>query len=255
MAYPQYMDYKVSIARGQADATLTSIHAYCNTMSATTGIVLSPKNLYNMTTPAANTANAQYMRLTSSQAADATAGTGMVQCYLEGIDEDGASLAEAVLMSGQTPKTTTNKYVTVNRIWAYTCGSGGINAGDIYITGNADSTTAGVPDGTSTSYAVMAAGDGKSSDARYFVPASYTAYVYNVVTGQNHSTDNTIMRGYIKEPNKPKQLLAEAVGDKSFQFDVPIKIPEKSYFWIDAYADASATSADAIVQLVLHTGD
>ena len=245
--------FEFKVSQGLTDHTVTTINAYTDTLSATAGFVLSPKNLYAMTTPSVNTAGAQYMRVTSSQAADATAGTGLVELAIQGVIESGSLTTETIAISGQTPKTTTNKFVAINRIYAYTCGSGGVNAGDIYITGNADSTTAGVPDATSTSYAVMAAGDNRSADARYLVPTGWTAYIQYVTVGQNLSTRDSKFKAFYKEPNKPKQLHAYAVSDSRMAFDFrsPIKLPQNTYWWIEATGAASATSADIIAQFIL----
>ncbi len=252
MPYPEYVDYKFAIARGETGSTITALHAYCATMSDTAGFVLAPKNIYAMTTPTVNTANSQYMRVTSDSANDATAGTGMVEMNIAGVDEDGNYQSETILMFGQTPKTTASKYVAINRMWANTCGSGLINAGTVYIGGNADSVAAGVPKATSTTYNLMAPGDGTSSMLRYCVPNSTTAYIVRVNTGQDHSTDNTTFKGMQKTNGNPKQLLAYARGNRAMDFDMPIRLPAKAYFWVEGMGvAASATNADIVVEMAI----
>ena len=256
MAYPEYIDYKFALARGEK-ATLTNLHAYCDTMSETAnGFILQPYNLYAMTTPAVNTAAAQVMRIVSTDANDVSSGSGVQQATIHGVGPDGANVSVNMTMTGQTPNQTTQLFVAVNRVTCVTCGSGGVNAGDIYVVGAADSTNAGVPKGTSTCYAIMAAGNGVNTDGRYLVPSSYTAYITNVIWGENHSTHKTTLRAWSKVAGESKkQLLAKSTGQRAMQFETPIKLAENTYFWIDGTADTSATTADIIVQMALFTGD
>ena len=255
MAYPDYIDYHFAISRGETAHTFTNLNAYCAVMSNTAGFILAPKNLYAMTTPAIATASADYMRISSSSAGDATAGTGLVECNIEGIDEDGAYQTETVLISGQTPKTTASKYIAINRMWANTCGSGGVNAGDIYATIEGDSTTSGVPKTTSTTYNFMATGDNRSSMARYIVPLSQTAYIHNVNFGQNESTNNTTFLAWTKASGAPKQLLGRITGGvrPAFDFKIPIRLEPLTYVWLEAYAGAgvSVTAADVVWEMAL----
>ena len=255
MAYPDFIDYAFSISRGLPAHTFTNLNAYCAVMSNTTGLILAPKNLYAMTTPAIATASSDYMRISSSDANDATAGTGLVECNIEGIDEDGAYQTEVVLLSGQTPKTTASKYIAINRMWAQTCGTGGVNAGDIYATIEGDSTTSGVPKTTSTAYSFIAAGDNRSSMARYIVPLSETAYIHNVNFGQNESTNNTTFVAWTKASGEPKQMLARITGGvrPAFDFKVPIRLEPLTYVWLEAYAGAgvSVTGADVVLEMAL----
>lgn len=257
MAYDKSMSYEWRIARGLPDHTVTTINAYCTTVSNTTGFILSTKNLYAMTTPTVNTAGSQYMRLTSTDAKDATAGVGCPKVVIEGVNDSGNFASEIVELEGNTPETTTAKYVAINRMYAYTCGSELDNAGIIYITGNNDSTAAGVPKSTSGVYGVMAAGDNRSADARFLVASGWTAYIQYVTVGQNLTTRDLQMKSYIREPLKPKQLQANVITDSrvAFDFRAPIRIPEKTYWWVEAIGAASATSADIVAQIILVNED
>ena len=156
-------------------------------------------------------------------------------------------------LEGQTPVTTAGLFVAVNRLSAYTCGSELDNAGDIYVTGNGDSTNAGVPKSTSGVYAVMGAGNNVSTDARFLVANGWTAYIYYVTVGQNLSTRDTQFKSFTREPDTPRKLQAFAISDSrmAFDFRAPIKIPQKTFWWIEATGAASATSADIIAQMIL----
>lgn len=97
----------------------------------------------------------------SSSAADAAAGTGARTVEIYGLDKDFNPQSETITINGQTLATSTKTFRRVFAAIVQTFGSGGQNAGDIYIykTGTGGTITAGVP-GTLTGVALkMLVGD------------------------------------------------------------------------------------------------
>jgi hypothetical protein len=91
----------------------------------------------------------------SSSASDAAAGTGARTVEIYGLDKDWNPQQETITLNGQTKGTGTATWRRVFGAFVQTTGSGGVNAGDIYLykTGTGGTITAGVP-GTLTGVAV-----------------------------------------------------------------------------------------------------
>lgn len=252
MPYPSYMDYKFAIARGEVGHTSTVIPAECTTIS-TTASLIRPVNTYGMTTPAAP----QYIKITSSDAVDATAGTGAIDIQIWGVITSGVSATENIVMEGNTPVTTAAKYLRVNRMAVISAGSGKVNAGVIYASENAGSVAAGVPKATTSVFAIMAIGDGVSKDGKFYVPTSNTAYLTHVGAGGNGSTVIYTASLYSeKDSIRKKEYTARfEPGYRPLPFDVPLKFEGDTDLWIEVdNGAASATAANIDLQFVLLDG-
>jgi hypothetical protein len=253
MPYPQYIDYKYAIARGETGHTLTVMPAECTTIS-TTAILIRPVNTYGMTTPS----TPQTMRVSSSDAADATAGTGAVNVQLYGVGTNGASVSENIRMEGQTPVSTVNKYLRMNRVVVNSVGSGKTNAGVIYISEGIGSTAAGVPKATTSVFAVMAIGDGVNKDGKYYVPSSNTAYLSHVGAGGNGSTVIYTTTLYSEKDGirKKEYTVRFGPGYRRIGFDVPLKFEGGTDLWVEVdNGAASATAANVDLEFVLLDGN
>ena len=75
----------------------------------------------------------------SSSVEDDTGGTGASYILISGINENNVAINEYVTMDGQTPVTTTNTFLGVNRAVVITSGSNEANVGDITIDDTANS--------------------------------------------------------------------------------------------------------------------
>lgn len=117
--------------------------------------------------------NSNYaLDVTSSSAADTSAGTGARTIEIYGLDKDFSFQRETVTLNGQTIVTTTKTWRRVFEAVVQTAGSGLKNAGDIYIvkTGTGGTYAAGVP-GTLTSGVLKAvAGDNFGLSGIWTVP-------------------------------------------------------------------------------------
>ena len=112
------------------------------------------------------------LSVASSSANDAAAGTGVRTIRVQGVDSSGDFFSEDVTMNGQTAVALTNtSVIAVNRAYALTCGSGGVNAGDIYV-GNGTFTT-GVP---ANKFLKILTGNGQTLHGIYTIPKNKTGY-------------------------------------------------------------------------------
>lgn len=112
--------------------------------------------------------------VSSSSANDAAAGTGMRTATLIGLGADGLYQEEVVTLNGQTAVNSTKTWYRVFGIVSKTAGSGGTNAGDIYVikTGTGGSYSGGVP-GTFTIASALVkapAGAGQGLTCFYTTP-------------------------------------------------------------------------------------
>ena len=253
MAYPEYMDYKFAIKRGLADHTVTVVPAFCSTISGTASLIRED-NSYGMTTPAA----VQYMRLTSSDAGDATAGTGARSVFIEGVAASGTQLSETLAPDGTTPETTANQYLRVNRMSVNSVGSGGKNAGVMYLSENAGSTAAGVPKATTSVFAIIPAGDSVNKDGKYYVPATYTCYVNRIGMGGNGSA--VVYQASLYEQGsdgirKKTYTTHYGPGYRDVTFSAPLRFAPLTDIWVEVSGAASATAANVDMELIFIKGD
>jgi len=112
------------------------------------------------------------MTASSSNANDTSAGSGARTIFVEGLDANYLKISETVVLNGQTGVALANSYLRVYRCYVLSAGSGGKNAGIIYI-GYGDITT-GKP---ATVQASIVAGVNQTLQAIYTIPANKTGYV------------------------------------------------------------------------------
>jgi len=111
--------------------------------------------------------SAEQLKVSSSSAVDAAAGTGARTLRIDGLDASGAAINETVTLNGLTAVTTTLSFYRVQTLRVMTAGTGGYNAGNIVVKNNAATATiCGIyPD------------HNQSSGPWYTVPAGYTLYM------------------------------------------------------------------------------
>lgn len=114
-------------------------------------------------------ATATAMTISSSSANDTAAGTGARTVTVIGLDANWRQVSQTVTLNGQTGVAIPTSLIRVFRAFVVTAGSGGVNAGDIWV-GSGDITT-GVP---ANKYAGILTGLGQTLMAVYSVPAQAT---------------------------------------------------------------------------------
>jgi hypothetical protein len=112
------------------------------------------------------------MNVSSSSANDASAGTGMRTVTIYGVDEDWEPVKETVTLNGQSDVAMTVNMMIVYRMKGETAGSGGTNAGIVYVGSGAN--TAGKP---AVVECLVDTGEGQSEVSFFPVPAGTTALI------------------------------------------------------------------------------
>ena len=117
-------------------------------------------------------ASATVMKISSSSADDASAGTGARTIAIFGLDADYNEISESVLLDGQTAVNTGNSYLRISRMYVTTAGSGATAAGTIYA--GTGTVTSGVP---ANIFGVVALGANQTQMAFWTVPAEAIALI------------------------------------------------------------------------------
>lgn len=121
--------------------------------------------------------SAAVIAVSSSDANDTAAGTGLRELFIEGLDADWNIQSETVIMNGTSTVNTANTYLRVNKAYGTSWGNEIItqsNEGDITLTIGA------------STVAYIAAGAGQTEQCIYTVPANYTGNVqaWTISVGQ-----------------------------------------------------------------------
>ena len=131
---------------------------------------------------------ASTLYISSSSTADDVASTGARTATVSGLDANWDEVSVTVDLDGQNGVQlgSASNWIRVNRIVVNTAGSGGKNAGVLYV-GTEASPSVGVP---VNKYATVAIGDNQTLMALWTVPRGYTAYLtqtdMTVATEQNN---------------------------------------------------------------------
>jgi len=123
------------------------------------------ETVWNSSTAYSYPTAADTLDVVSDSTADDSAGTGARTLYIEGLDADYVEQSETIIMDGTTPVETANEYIRLFYARCVTVGTGGVNAGIITI---ADVTS-------STTLALILAGEGATAQAVWTVPANKEA--------------------------------------------------------------------------------
>src|SRR6056300_692682 len=116
---------------------------------------------------------ATVLKVSSSNTADAAAGTGARTVELFGLDADYNEINETVTLNGQTAVNTIKEYLRINRMIIRSAGTGGQNAGIIYA--GTGTVTTGVP---ANKYATINGiqGSNQSLMSLWTIPSGYTGF-------------------------------------------------------------------------------
>ena len=190
-------------------------------------------------------ASAAVMHVSSSSTNDTSAGTGARTVFIQGLDADYNLLSETVTLNGQTQVATTGSYLRVFRAYVDTAGSGGTNAGDIYV--GTSGATAGVP--TGTFYAKIVAGEAQTLMAVYTVPAGHTLYINEGIATHGTGTSGGVFMT-VRFMVRPfggalrTQVKLDVVESQIYYpFAYPIAVSEKSDVEVRAICNKNQSNA------------
>ena len=191
---------------------------------------------------------ATVLKVSSSNTADAEAGTGARTVELFGLDADYNEINETVTLNGQTAVNTTKEYLRINRMIVRSAGSGGQNAGIIYA--GTGTVTDGVP---ANKYATIngVQGSNQSLMSLWTVPSGYTAFLmhYDISNGTSTNTPavcKVILSirpyGEVFQSKDVKSLTNGMHIEETFS--VPIVITEKSDIEVRGISSSASVSFD-----------
>ena len=186
--------------------------------------------------------SATTMTVSSSDTNDTSAGTGARTVQIAGLDGDYNEISETITLNGQTAVTTTNYFLRVNRALVLTAGSGGVNAGIIYV--GTGTVTLGVPANVYTT--INGDGTNQSLQAFWTVPANYNAYIYqtNISTGNSSNTPAVLKTLLVARPYggvfNTKEIIVLTDGNHLQNYSFPITLTEKTD--IEFRAESSSAS-------------
>jgi len=190
--------------------------------------------------------SATTMTVSSSNTNDTSAGTGARTVQILGLDGDYNEISETITLNGQTAVTTTNSFLRVNRAIILTAGSGGANAGTIYV--GTGTVTTGVPANVYTT--INGDGTNQSLQAFWTVPANYDAYIYqtNVSTGNSSNTPAVLKTLLVARPHggvfNTKEVIVLTDGNHLQNYSFPITLTEKTDIEFRAESSSSSVNFD-----------
>jgi hypothetical protein len=246
----KYEPFELQVARGQI-----AWHSVVHVWGYNPDVDTSEETVWpdGGTTPVPPAATV--MKVTSSSASDASAGTGARTVLIQGLDSVHNVISEVVTLNGQTTVLTTKQFLHINYITVMTVGSGGKNAGIIYVGDGV--VTAGVP---ATIYGIVNTAFNASTTAFYTIPAGYTGYIRSgsISAGQDGGTAQ--VTGYLVTRGQDNVARVAAVatlnnGQSIYDFTFPIYIPEKTSIEARAVGSSNNNSVSANFQILLIKND
>jgi len=236
-----YEPFELQVARGQITGHKTLFKFGINGDVGT-----SVETVWGQGGTYAYPASATVMKISSSNANDAAAGTGARTISISGLDANYNEISETVTLNGQTEVNTVNSYLRITRMFVVTAGSGETAAGTIYA--GTGTVTAGVP---ATVYGVIVLNANQTQMAFWTVPAGYTLYLMGTFFTSANSTANASTNfQLIQRPLGGVfriQSSARIPGNGDFVLDLhtPLAFPEKTDIEIRAVASAGSSNVSA----------
>ncbi len=196
--------------------------------------------------------SATTLYISSSSTADDAAGTGARTATVSGLDANYDEVSVTVDLDGQNGVQlgSASNWIRVFRVTVDTAGSGGQNAGVIYV-GDEASPSSGVP---SNKYATVAVGDNQTLMALWTVPRGYTAYLLqtDVTTATTQNNKYATVHFVARENGGVFQVKDKFVKSESShhqQYHIPLKFEEKTDLEFRVLGDSA--SADIAVSAAM----
>jgi len=168
-----------------------------------------------------------------------------VQELLRFLDANWDEVSVTVDLDGQNGVQlgSASNWIRVNRITVNTAGSGGQNAGIIYV-GDEASPSSGVP---SNKYATVAIGDNQTVMALWTVPRGYTAYLLQTdVTAATAQNNKYATVSFVARANggvfQVKDKFVKAESSHHQQYHIPLKFEEKTDLEFRCIGDSSGAN-------------
>jgi len=221
--YGKHEDFNLQVARGQIQGHKTLFKFGNNEdINGSLETIWSYGGLYVYPTSAIQ------MKVSSTSANDRSDGTGARTIVVSGLNATYDEVSETIVLNGQTAVLTTNTFIRVFRSFVVTAGTGATAAGTIYI--GTGTVTAGVP---ATVYAQIVLNENQTLMAIWTVPAGYTLYLNRGTfsSASNNAAHYILGKFMIRPFNSVFRNAADLTANSnliSYDFEVPLAIPEKS---------------------------
>lgn len=203
--------------------------------------------------------SASVMKVSSSSGNDDLVGTGAQKMKIYGLDSNWDLAEEEVDLDGQTQVTTDTSFIRVFRAIVTQAGTGGVNAGVIYVYTGAE--TNGVPDTATNIYTSVEIGDNQTLQCAYSIPRKYTALLKHVAASTT-GAGNTGVTGRVKVREfggvfaVKEQFVMGTPDNYHDDYGVPLQIPEKSDIMFTGEADTTDVDMSASFELqMVHDAD
>jgi len=186
--------------------------------------------------------SASTLYISSSSTNDDVGDTGATSAKVSGLDANYNEISVTVDLDGQTGVQLgdASNWIRVNRIQVMSAGSGGANAGVLYV-GTEATPSSGVP---TNKYATVAIGDNQTLMALWTVPRGYTAYLYQ--TKITVATEANNKYGIISVVSRPdggvfnvKDKFVTVLDSVTQEYNFPLKFEEKTDIEVRAIGSSS----------------
>lgn len=210
----------------------------------TEGTVWGESDLYSYP------ASAEAMTISSSSADDTAAGTGARAVSIEALDTDYAEQDISATLNGQTG-VSIGTLLRANRIVVNTAGSGGVNAGTLYI--GSGTVTSGVP---ANIYATVEPGRNQTLMCLWTVPAGKTAFLRRVFTSTGGNANTIVTTRLVMRPEnevfqtKDIALMTRA-APVEYPHSIPVPIAAKTDIEMRAAASTGTVDVSATLEMVV----
>lgn len=237
--------FDLQVARGQV-----AMHSVVHKFGYSSVIDGTEYPIWNIAANRVYLTTAAAMKVSSSSANDAIDGTGARTVLVSGLNSSYEPISETVELDGQTEVATTATFLRVTGIQVLTAGSGGKNAGVIYV--GTGTVTTGVP---AVVHELAPIGYNASSSGVYTVPAGYTAYFRRGGISTEASNNGYVLSHLVtSNQGSPFTVAATTVlvdGIVDYSFDYPIALPEKTDIEARATATVGAHICTAFFEMLL----
>jgi hypothetical protein len=236
-----YEPFELQVARGQVDG-----HKNLFKFGINGDVGTSVETVWAQGGTYVYPAAATVMKISSSSANDAAAGTGARTISISGLDANYDEISETVILNGQTEVNTVNSYLRISRMFVATAGSGATAVGTIYA--GTGTVTSGVP---ANIFGMIAINANQTQMAFWTVPAGYTLYLMGVFYTSGNATANAWTNfQLIQRPlggvfRQQSSTRTAGSGDFVLDFHTPISFAEKTDIEIRAVASAGSSNVSA----------
>lgn len=196
--------------------------------------------------------------ISSSSAADASpSGTGARTARVFGLVA-GAEAYEDIALNGQTQVPLVSAFTSIWRVEVLTTGTGGVNAGDVYVATSA--VTAGVPNTATAVHAKILAGNGATAMTVFRAPTGRGVYVLGWSVSAESAASFTGLEAQVCERTSGSvirvldTIVLSAGPAEPRCLEVPLRVPAGHDVFIRAKAVGAATIVSARLELALRNG-